>query len=71
MDKQSLVITAFLSLSCCLYAESNRFSSSLNNKNLFCGVDNRFLNGEADEKETSNEPKTEELIYSNFSIVYD
>ena len=34
MDKQSLVITAFLSLSCCLYAESNRFSSSLSNKNL-------------------------------------
>ena len=70
MDKQSLVIITFLSLSCCIYAESNRFSSSLEHKNLFCGVDNRFLNGEADEKETNNEPKTEEWHYCNLSSYF-
>ena len=37
MDKQSLVIITFLSLSCYIYAESNRFSSSLEHKNIFVG----------------------------------
>ena len=58
MDKQSLVITTFLSLSCFLYAESNRFSSSLSNKNLW----GDSLGSISDFYYIRN---------NNFSIVYD